>query len=220
MISLPSGKHQIEEIANSVTHGIGLVMSLAGFAALVALAFARGGVWHIAGCAVYGATLVALYAASTLYHSVQKPRLKNIFLVADQVAIYLLIAGTYTPFMLVNLRGFWGWTLLTSVWTLAICGIVCRIALDERSKGITVGLYVAVAWIAIIAVKPIFTTIPLGGLAWIGAGGFSYMTGLIFFTWRRLPFHHTIWHLFVMAGSACHYFAVMFYVLPAPALGQ
>lgn len=205
----------IEEIANSITHGIGLAMSLAGFVALLILAFTRGGVWHIAGCGVYGVTLVAVYAASTLYHGFQEPRLKHLFRAADQVAIYLLIAGTYTPFMLVNLRGFWGWTLLTLVWTLAVCGIVCRIVLAERSKGLTVALYLAIAWVAIIAVKPIFALVPLGGLAWIGAGGLAYMTGLIFFAWRRLPFHHTIWHLFVMAGSGCHYFAVMFYVLPA-----
>jgi hemolysin III len=207
----------VEEIANSITHGVGLVLSLAGFAALVILAFARGSRWHIVGCLVYGATLVGLYAASTLYHSFQKPRLKRIFLAADQVAIYLLIAGTYTPFMLVNLRGFWGWTLLTLVWTLAVCGIVCRIVLAERSSRLTVALYVAIAWMAIIAVKPIFATVPLGGLAWIGAGGLAYMTGLVFFAWDRLPFNHTIWHLFVIAGSGCHYFAVMFYVLPVKA---
>ncbi|MGE0131970.1 MAG: hemolysin III family protein [Blastocatellales bacterium] len=207
----------VEEIANSVTHGVGLVLSVAGFAALAALAFARGSRWHIIGCCVYGSTLVALYAASTLYHSIQKPRLKRIFLAADQVAIYLLIAGTYTPFMLVNLRGFWGWLLLTLVWTLAVCGIVCRIVLAERAKRITVALYLAIAWMAIIAVKPIFATVPLGGLAWIGAGGLAYMTGLVFFAWDRLPFNHTIWHLFVIAGSGCHYFAVMFYVLPVKA---
>jgi hemolysin III len=209
-------QHHIEEIANSVTSGIGLVMSLAGLVALVMLAFARGDGWHIVGCGVYGATLVALYAASTLYHSVQKPRLKRIFLAADQVAIYLLIAGTYTPFMLVNLRGRWGWTLLAIVWTLSIFGIGFRVIFAERRKAVTMALYVAIAWMAIIAVKPIFATVPLGGLAWIGVGGLAYMTGLVFFAWDRLPFNHTIWHLFVMVGSGCHYFAVMFYVLPAP----
>src|SRR5262245_41179359 len=198
-------QRHIEEIANSVTSGIGLVMSLAGFIALVILAFARGDVWHITGCGVYGATLVALYAASTLYHSIQKPSLKRIFLVADQVAIYLLIAGTYTPFMLVNLRGVWGWTLLALVWTLSLFGIGFRVVFAERRKAVTMALYLAIAWMAIIAVKPIFATVPLGGLAWIGAGGLAYMTGLVFFAWDRLPFNHAIWHLFVMAGSGCHY---------------
>ena len=210
-------QRHLEEIANSVTHGIGLAMSLAGLVALVILAFARGGVWHIVGCCVYGASLVALYAASTLYHSVQNPRLKRFFLAADQVAIYLLIAGTYTPFTLVNLRGRWGWSLLVSVWTLALFGIGVRVIFAERRKAVTMALYLAIAWMAIIAVKPIFATVPLGGLAWIGAGGLAYMTGLVFFAWDRLPFNHAIWHLFVMAGSGCHYFAVVFYVLPPQA---
>jgi hemolysin III len=204
----------IEEIANSVSHGVGLALSLAGFVALLALALMRGSRWHIIGCAVYGATLVAVYAASTLYHSLQKPRLKHIFRTADQVAIYLLIAGTYTPFMLVNLRGFWGWLLLSIVWTMALAGIVVRVVFGDRCKALTISLYLAIAWMAIIAVKPIVTTVPTGGLAWIGAGGAAYMTGLVFFAWDRVPFNHTIWHLFVMAGSVCHYFAVMFYVLP------
>jgi hemolysin III len=203
-----------EEIANSVTHGIGLIFSLAGFAALTILAWTKGSAWHIVGCCVYGLTLVALYTASTLYHSLQKPRLKHIFRTVDQVAIYLLIAGTYTPFMLVNMRGAWGWTLLALVWTLALFGIGFKVVFADRHKAVTMALYLAIAWIAIIAVKPIFSTVPLGGLAWIGAGGLAYMTGLVFFAWERLPFNHTIWHLFVIAGSVCHYFAVMFYVLP------
>jgi hemolysin III len=207
----------IEEFANCVTHGIGLLMSLAGFVTLVALAYLRGSAWHIIGCVIYGLTLIAVYATSTLYHSFQKPRLKHIFLIADQVAIYLLIAGTYTPFMLVNLRGPWGWTLLTLVWALAICGVGCRVGMAERGEAFTMPLYLAMGWLAIIAVKPIFASVPLGGLAWIGAGGLAYMIGLIFFAWKSLPFHHTIWHLFVIVGSVCHYFAVMFYVLPAKA---
>ncbi len=207
----------LEEIANSITHGIGLILSLAGLAALIALALARGSASHIVGCGVYGATLVAVYAASTLYHSFQRPRLKHLFRTADQVAIYLLIAGTYTPFMLVNLRGFWGWLLLAIVWTLALAGIVFKIVFVDRHKAITMSLYLVIAWMAIIAVKPIIASVPLGGLAWIGAGGAAYMTGLIFFAWDKVPFNHTIWHLFVMAGSVCHYFAVMFYVLPVEA---
>ncbi len=209
-------KHQIEEFINSITSGIGLAMSVAGFIVLVIVASTRGDLWHIVGCGVYGVTLVALYAASTLYHCIQKPGLKRIFLAADQVAIYLLIAGTYTPFMLVNLRGAWGWLLLTLVWTLSLFGIGFRIMFAERRKAVTMALYLAIAWLAIIAVKPIFASVPLGGLAWIGAGGLAYMTGLVFFAWNRLPFNHAIWHLFVIAGSGCHYFAVMFYVLPAP----
>ncbi len=209
----------VEEIANSVTHGIGLVLSLAGLAALVILAMTRGSTYHIVGCSVYGATLVAVYAASTLYHSFRRPRLKHLFRIADQVAIYLLIAGTYTPFMLVTLRGFWGWLLLTLVWALSLFAIAFKIIFVDRYKAVTMALYLMIAWMAIIAVKPIITTVPIGGLAWIGAGGAAYMTGLVFFAWDRLPFNHTIWHLFVMTGSICHYFAVMFYVLPVKTLG-
>jgi hemolysin III len=207
----------LEEVANSITHGIGLVLSLAGFAALLILALTRGSKWHIVGCGVYGATLVLVFAASTLYHSFQEPRLKDLFRTADQVAIYLLIAGTYTPFMLVPLRGFWGWLLLAIVWSLALAGIVLKIVFADRYKALTMALYLVIAWMAIIAVKPIIMTVPIGGLAWIGAGGVAYMTGLVFFAWDRVPFNHTIWHLFVMVGSLCHYFAVMFYVLPVEA---
>jgi hemolysin III len=207
----------LEEIANSITHGIGFVLSLAGFAALLILALTRGSKWHIVGCGVYGATLVLVFAASTLYHSLQEPRLKDLFRTADQVAIFLLIAGTYTPFMLVTLRGFWGWLLLAIVWSLALAGIVLKIVFADRYKALTMALYLVIAWMAIIAVKPIIMTVPIGGLAWIGAGGVAYMTGLVFFAWDRVPFNHTIWHLFVMVGSLCHYFAVMFYVLPVEA---
>jgi hemolysin III len=204
----------LEEIANSITHGIGLTLSLAGMTVLVILALTRGSIWHIIGCAVYGTTLVSVYAASTLYHSFQEPRIKDVFRTVDQIAIYLLIAGTYTPFMLVNLRGFWGYLLLAIVWSLAITGIIIKIAFADRYKNVTMALYLVIGWMAIIAVKPIITTVPAGGLAWIGAGGASYMTGLVFFAWDRIPFNHTIWHLFVLGGSACHYFAVMYYVLP------
>ncbi len=204
----------VEEIANSITHGIGFVLSLAGFGILIALTLTKGSMWHFVGCGVYGATMVILYAASTLYHSVRQPRLKHIFLQVDQMAIYLLIAGTYTPFMLVNLRGFWGLMLLTLVWALSIFGIVFKIIFVDRYKSVTMSLYLLTAWAALLAVKPIIAAVPLGGLAWIAAGGLAYMLGLVFFAWDRLPFNHTIWHVFVLAGSGCHFLAVIYYVLP------
>lgn len=204
----------IEEIANSITHGIGLLMSLAGLAILIALTITKGSVWHLVGCAVYGATMVILYAASTLYHSVRHPKWKHFFRQVDQMAIYLLIAGTYTPFMLVNLRGFWGFLLLTLVWALSIFGIVFKIIFVDRYNQVTMSLYLLIAWTALIAVKPIFISVPLGGLAWIGAGGLAYMLGLVFFAWDRIPYNHTIWHVFVLAGSCCHFLAVIYYVLP------
>jgi hemolysin III len=205
----------LEEIANSITHGIGLVLSLAGLAVLIILALSKEGFLHIVSCGVYGLTLVLVYAASTLYHSIQRPRFKHFFRQIDQIAIYLVIAGTYTPFTLINLRGFWGWTLLVLVWVISLFGIAFKILFVDRYKAISMALYLVTGWMAIIAVKPIITTIPGGGLALIAGGAFAYMTGLAFYAWDRLPFNHTIWHLFVILGSICHYCAVLFYVLPA-----
>jgi hemolysin III len=204
----------LEEIANSFTHGIGLILSLAGLAPLIFLAWTKGGKSHIIGCSIYGATLVLVYAASTLYHGVRNPRIKHIFRLFDHVAVYLVIAGTYTPFMLISLRGFWGWTLLVLVWSLSLFGIAFKLTFVNRYKGVSMALYLVIAWLAIIAAKPIISSIPLGCLALIMGGGVAYMIGLVFFAWERLPFSHTIWHIFVIVGSICHYCAVVFYVLP------
>jgi hemolysin III len=204
----------LEEIANSFTHGIGLILSLAGLAVLIFLAWTKGDKSHIIGCSIYGATLVLVYAASTLYHGVQNPRIKHIFRLLDHTAIYLVIAGTYTPFTLISLRGFWGWTLLVLVWSLSLFGIAFKIAFVNRYKGVSMALYLIIGWLAVIAAKPIITSIPLGCLFLIMGGGAAYMTGLVFFAWERLPFSHTIWHIFVIVGSVCHYCAVVFYVLP------
>ncbi len=205
----------IEEFANTITHGIGLVLSIVALAMLTGLAWQKASLWHFAGCAIYGSTQVVLYGASTLYHGTQTPARKHLFRQIDQMAIYLLIAGTYTPFMLVNLRGFWGYLLLTIVWALAVFGIVFKLIFADQYKAVTMTLYLAIGWAAIIAIKPIFATVPLGGLAWIGAGGLAYMLGLIFFAWERLPFNHVIWHVFVMAGSGFFFLAALNYVLPA-----
>lgn len=204
----------IEELANSITHGVGMALSIAGFAVLLIFAIAYGDASHITGCAIFGATLVFLYTASTLYHSFRKPRLKEALKIVDHCAIFLLIAGTYTPFTLVNLRGLWGWILFGLVWTLSLVGIFFKILYVNRFQVISVLLYLATGWICIIAVKPLVSLIPTGGILWLLAGGLFYTVGVVFFACKRIPFNHTIWHLFVMAGSICHYFAVMFYVLP------
>lgn len=205
----------IEELANTITHGIGLILSIVALFILARLASQKNSLGHFYGCAIYGSTQVILYAASTIYHAVRTPRLKHLFLQIDQMAIYLLIAGTYTPFMLVNLRGFWGNLLLAIVWTLAVFGVVIKLIFGNQYNAVTMWLYVAIGWAAIIAIKPILAKVPMGGLAWIGAGGLAYMLGLIFFSWERLPFNHVIWHLFVMAGSGFFFMAVLNYVLPA-----
>jgi hemolysin III len=204
-----------EEFANTATHGVGLALSLAGLVVLVALAAVRGTAWHIVSCSIYGATLVVLYGASTLYHAVQSPRAKRILRVVDHAAIYLLIAGTYTPFTLVTLRGVLGWTLFGLVWGVALAGIVFKLFHTERFPIASTLSYLAMGWLAAIAWKPVVARIPGSGLAWILAGGIAYSVGVLFFSAHKVRFSHTVWHLFVLAGSICHYFAVLFYVLPA-----
>lgn len=203
-----------EDVASALTHGIGLALSLAGLSVLVALAFIHGSRLHILSCGIYGVTLVGLYAASTLYHSVQSPRIKHALKIIDHCSIYLLIAGTYTPFTLVLLHGGWGWTLFGIVWGLSIFGIVFKIFFVDHFKVTSVSIYLLMGWMAIVAIKPMLAMIPMGGVRLLVLGGLIYTAGILFYVWKRIPYNHAIWHLFVLAGSACHYFAVMFYVLP------
>jgi len=205
----------IEELANGITHGIGLALSVVGMLALVVLSVMRGDAWHIAGCTTFGITLVLLYAASTLYHTLHTPRLKHILKILDHAAIYLLIAGTYTPFTLVNLRGFWGWTLFSLVWGLSAFGIVWKLIHVERFQIVSTLIYLAMGWVVLIAIKPVMSSVPSWGIVWLVAGGMFYTVGVVFFALNRLRYNHAIWHVFVMAGSICHYIAVMFYVLPS-----
>jgi len=204
----------IEELANGITHGIGLALSVVGLIALIVLSVMRGNGWHIAGCTTFGVTLVLLYTASTLYHTFHNPRLKRILKVLDHTAIYLLIAGTYTPFTLVNLRGFWGWTLFSLVWGLSVFGILWKLFHVEKFQIVSTLVYIAMGWLVLIAMKPVMSAVPLSGLVWLVAGGLFYTIGVLFFAIKRIPYNHAIWHVFVMAGSICHYFAVTFSVLP------
>jgi hemolysin III len=209
-----SRRISVEELANTVTHGIGLALSLVGFVVLLVLAVMRGSAWHIVSCAIYGSTLVCLYTASTLYHGIASPRLKRVLKVFDHSAIFLLIAGTYTPFLLVNLRGGWGWSLLGIVWGLAMAGIIFKFLFVDHFKILSTAVYLLMGWLALIAVKPLLVLVPLGGLLWLLAGGLLYTSGVVFYAWKRIPYNHVIWHVFVLAGSACHYFAVLRSVLP------
>ena len=206
-----------EELANSITHGIGLALSVIGLIVLIVLSALRGNGWHIAGCTTFGVTLVLLYTASTMYHTFQTRRLKRILKILDHAAIYLLIAGTYTPFTLVNMRGFWGWTLFSLVWSLSAFGVLWKLFHVERFQIVSTLVYIAMGWLVLIAVKPLFAAVPLWGIAWLAAGGMFYTVGVLFFGMKRLRYNHAIWHLFVMAGSVCHYFAVVLYVLPRTA---
>lgn len=203
-----------DELANTLTHGLGLVGSVLGLVLLVIFAILRGGPWQILGCAIYGATLVCLYAASTFYHGVSSPRAKRVLHIFDHCAIYLLIAGTYTPFLLVNLRGSWGWSLLAVIWSFAVLGILFKLWFADRFPILSVSAYVAMGWLGIIAARQIYLHVPLTGIVWIILGGVAYSIGIVFYACRKIPHHHVIWHLLVMTGSTCHYIAILYSVFP------
>ena len=204
----------LEEIFNSITHGIGAVISIAGFVLLIVFSSIYGNLSHIISCTIFGLTLVLLYTASTLYHSFRKPNLKHVFKILDHSCIYVLIAGTYTPFMLVTIRGTLGWGMFALVWSFTVIGIIFKVFFVHRFKIISTIAYILMGWIIIFAIKPLFQTLPGGGLVLLICGGLAYTLGTVFYAWKRLPFNHTIWHLFVLTGSVCHFLAVMFYVIP------
>ena len=191
-----------EELANSLTHGVGLALSIAGFLVLVVLAAMRGSAWRIVSCAVYGSTVICLYTASTLYHSIRSGRLKRVLKTCDHSAIYLLIAGTYTPFLLVNLRGSWGWSLFAVIWGLAMAGILFKVWFVENFSVLSTLVYLLMGWLALVAIKPMLLRVPLSGLLWLLAGGVLYTVGVVFYAWKKVPYNHAIWHGFVIAGSA------------------
>jgi hemolysin III len=202
-----------EEVAHSVTHGVGLLASLAGLFVLAVLAAGTGDPWRIVACSVYAVTLVVLYATSTLYHAFSATRARRVLQVLDHSAIFLLIAGTYTPFALVSLRGPWGWTLFSIVWSLAVAGVTVKAVFGTRWPIFSTALYLAMGWTAVIAVKPMLAHVPPGGILWLVAGGLAYTSGVVFYAWGRLPYSHAVWHVFVLAGSVCHFIAVARYVI-------
>ena len=203
-----------EEIANSITHGIGMLLSIGGLAVLVGFASVHGNAWHITACSIFGVTLILSYASSTLYHGIPQPAAKRVLKVIDHAAIYLLIAGTYTPFTLVSLRGPWGWSLFGTIWGLAILGVVLKVTMSGKIAGISTAIYLAMGWIIVVAIKPLLGAVEVGGLVLLLLGGLAYSAGVIFYAWKKLPYNHAIWHLFVLTGSLCHFFAILFYVIP------
>lgn len=204
-----------EEIANSITHGVGALLGIAGLVLLVTFAAMKGGPSHVVSSAIYGSTLIILYTASTLYHAIPFPRIKKILQKIDHASIFLLIAGTYTPFTLINLRGGWGWSLFGSIWGLALIGIILElIPKQKRMKALSLFLYLLMGWLIIIAIKPLLDNVETGGLILLITGGAVYSLGVIFYLWKNLPYSHAIWHLFVLAGSILQFFAIFFYVLP------
>lgn len=203
-----------EEIAHAITHGIGALLSVAGLAVLVSYATLNGDGWHIVSSSVYGATLIILYSASTLYHAITHPRAKSVLQLLDHAAIYLLIAGTYTPFLLVSLRGLWGWSLFVVIWSIAITGIVFEFINSPRFQKLSLWLYLGMGWIVLLAIKPMLAVVETAGLVLLLLGGLSYSLGVIFYVREQMAYHHAIWHLFVLAGSVFHFFSVFFYVIP------
>lgn len=203
-----------EEIANSVTSGIGTALSIAGLVVMIVYAASYGDVWHITSVSIFGAALILSHLSSTLYHSISPPRAKNVLKLFDHLAIYILIAGTYTPFVLVNMRGNWGWTLFTIIWGLAVLGVIIKLTRLNNIRGLSTGFYVAMGWCVILAINPMLETVAAGGIKLLLAGGICYTVGVVFYAWKSMPYSHAIWHCFVIAGSICHFFAVLFYVIP------
>ncbi|RMD52134.1 MAG: hemolysin III family protein [Candidatus Thermofonsia bacterium] len=203
-----------EEIANSITHGIGALLSVAALTILVMMAVTYGDVWRIVSAAVYGSSLVILYLASTLYHMIQHPKAKRILRIFDHASIFVLIAGSYTPFLLVNLRGTLGWTFFGIIWGIAVVGIVLKVFFIGKYEGLATAAYIAMGWLVVFAFRQLMANLSTGGIILLIAGGITYTAGVIFYAWRKLPYSHAIWHLFVLGGSACHFFAVLFHVLP------
>lgn len=206
--------HAREEWANALTHGLGAVAALAGSGVLVALAARHGDAWQLAGAIVFGLCLVMLYVASTWYHAIHDPLAKARLKVFDHCAIYLLIAGTYTPFTLVGLRGPWGWGLFAAIWALALAGVVFKLFYAGRFKLLSTSIYIAMGWLVLVAIRPLLAALDHWTFGWLLAGGLCYTLGTVFYHRPSLRYSHAIWHLFVVAGSVCHYVAVMAQVFP------
>ena len=212
-----------EELANAVTHGLGAALAVAALVLMIVFASLRGSARHIVGATIFGSTMVLLYLMSTLYHSFQGRRVKLVFRVLDHASIFLLIAGTYTPFCLATLKGAWGWTLFGLIWGLAAVGITLKSILLSMAghlagkrlwEAVSLAIYLLMGWLIVIAIVPLYRSLPLGGLYWLFGGGLCYTLGAIFYAWQRLPYHHALWHLAVVAGSGCHFACVLIYVIP------
>jgi len=206
-----------EELANSLTHGLGAILSAAGLVLLVTFSALRGDAWLVTSSAIFGASLVLLYTASTLYHSLRDLELKRLLQKFDHAGIFLLIAGTYTPFLLVSLRGPWGWSLFGVIWGLAAAGVAIKFWFAGRFRVVSTLIYIGMGWLVLMAVKPLVLAVPRGGIVLLVAGGLCYTGGTVFYLWKRLPYHHAIWHVFVLAGSGCHWAAVFAYLVPPAA---
>lgn len=204
-----------EEIANAITHGIGVILSIPALVILIIHAVEYGTASAVVGFTIYGVSMFLLYLFSTLLHSIHHPKVEKLFAILDHSAIYLFIAGTYTPFLLVTLKGPLGWTLLVIIWTLAIVGIIFKVFFVRRFIKLSTLFYIMMGWLIIVAIQPLYESLTKDGFTLLLIGGILYSVGAIFFLWEKLPFNHAIWHVFVLGGSAMMFFCVLFYVLPA-----
>lgn len=203
-----------EEIANAITHGIGALLSLAGLVLLIVFSSLKGTAWHVVSFTIYGVSMLLLYSCSTLVHSFKEGKVKDLFEFFDHSSIYIYIAGTYTPFMLVAVRGGLGWSLFGIVWGIAIVGVIFKAFFVKRFLFMSTIFYLIMGWLIVIAWGPLTAAIPSVGMTLLVSGGILYSLGTIFYVWRGFPYHHAIWHLFVLAGSVTHFFAVLLYLLP------
>ncbi|WP_372808229.1 hemolysin III family protein [Pontiella sp.] len=199
-----------EELAHAITHGIGILIGIAVLVLLVVFSAMRKSAWEVVSCAVYGTTFILLYLGSTLYHAATHPRAKAVLKIIDHSAIYLLIAGTYTPYALAPLRGALGWSIFGCIWGAAIVGIFFKAFFIGRYKAVSLISYLFMGWFCAIAIKPLFRELTTAGFVFLAAGGLCYSVGAIFYGWKSLKWSHTVWHLFVLAGSLCHFFSILF----------
>ncbi|MEO0997921.1 MAG: hemolysin III family protein [Pseudomonadota bacterium] len=205
-----------EELFHAISHGVGVLLSIAGLSWMLFISIDAGDPWRIVASAIYGASLITLFLASTVYHSLHRSQHKRLYKLVDHCAIYLLIAGTYTPFLLVAMRNTAGWWLFGTIWTLATAGILTKLCFRNRFRRFSLVSYLVMGWLVVIAAPQVMEAVGSAGMAWLVAGGVSYTVGALFYAMKGLSFNHAIWHLFVLLGGVCHFLAVVWFVLPVP----
>lgn len=203
-----------EEKLNVISHGVGFILSVIATVFLVIHSSIDGNAWHIVSFSIYGASLMILYLASTLYHNAKRPKLRERLNIFDHASIYVLIAGTYTPFTLVTLNGYWGWSIFGITWGLALTGVILKLFFTNRYNLLSTVMYILMGWVVVIAIKPLLNNLPMDGVLWLFAGGISYTIGAVLYSIKKIPYNHAIFHLLVLIGSFCHFMAIYFYVLP------
>ncbi|MCK9557107.1 MAG: hemolysin III family protein [Candidatus Cloacimonetes bacterium] len=208
-IPLSAPQSRPEEVANAITHGIGVGLAIAALVVLVVFAARINDTWKVVSFSIYGTTMIILFLSSTLYHSFPQPYVKRFFRILDHSSIFLLIAGTYTPVTIGTMRGGWGWALFGVIWGLTLLGIVLKIFAMKKLKLVSLVVYLLMGWIIVIAIKPLMESVPPMFLTWMLLGGFAYTFGVIFYVAKKMPYHHAVWHLFVLAGSVCHFFGML-----------